>query len=104
MDDIRYIRPIDMLGIHHLLDPELIQTMAFHYWVKDRMMYFYQLENGEKFCEAFRKASRKEKISWFAHLNGNFAGFLQEYQEETEAYFDQHYKDAIAEGTRPDNN
>lgn len=104
MDEPRYIRPIDMMEIQDLLIPELIEAMAFHYWVKDRLMYFYKLQNGEKFADEFRKASRQTKIGWFAHLEGNFADFLQEYQEQTENYFDHNYLDAIIEGTRPDKN
>lgn len=104
MEEPRYIRPIDMILIHHLLDPHLIELMAFDYWVKDRLMYFYELENGEHFCEAFHKASRKEKINWFTNLNGNFADFLEEYREQINTYFEENYLDNIIEGTRPDNN
>lgn len=104
MDEQRYIRPIDMMGIQDLLVPELIEAMAFHYWVKERLIYLCQLQNGGKFAEAFRLASHQTKVNWFANLDDNFADFLREYQEQTEDYFDQNYLDAIIEGTRPDRN
>jgi hypothetical protein len=104
MDEPRYIRPIDMLMIHHLLDPDLIHEQAFNYWVKDRLIYFSQVQNGKRFFEAFLKASEKAKIIWFQNHQDCFERFLQEYQEKTAAYFEEQIETSIIEGTRPDNN